>query len=153
MRAFVRGLGTRDEKRQGTERRGGECRLCWQPVAYFGIIASLSYRGVEINTAGKEGQSRSERESGGRGVWTCLPLACLSLPSINSVASQPAAGGRLSSEPRTDLQIHTDKSHVLGFFYSAEKDGFTLQSAVFTSEVLGKQSSPLSDSRLILFFA
>lgn len=120
MRAFVRGVGTRDEKRQGTERRGGECRLRWQPLAYFGITASLSYRGVEINTGGWGKRARVEqKESGGRGVWTCLPLACLSLPSINSAANQPAAGGRLSSEARTDLQMHTDKSHV--FFFIVQK--------------------------------
>lgn len=118
MRAFVCSVGTRDEKRQGTERRGGECRLRWQPVAYFGIITSQSYRRVEIDTGGKRARVE-QRESGGRGVWTCLPLARLSLPSINSVASQPAAGGRLSSEPRADLQIHTDKSHV--FFIVQKK--------------------------------
>lgn len=120
MRAFVRSVGTRDEKRQKTERRGGERRLRWQPVAYFGIIASLSYRGVEIDT-GEMTTRVEQRESAGRGVWTCLPLARLSLPSINSVASQLAAGGRLSSEPRTDLPIHTDKSHVLFCFFIVQK--------------------------------
>lgn len=138
MSAFVRRVGTRDEKRQGTERRGGECRLRWQPVAYFSIIASLSYRGVEINTGGK--RARVEQRERRRARSVDMPAASLLISSFHQLCGKSAGGRRLSSEPRTDLQIHTDKSHVLFcFFYSAEKDGFTLQSAVFTSEVLGKQ--------------
>lgn len=107
MRPFVLSLGTGDEKRQTKERKNWMLPLL--PVNRGFDIASLCYRGVEINMETVREKKKRNEKKRERAVWACLLFGYLSLFSINSAAHHLTSGGQLSTEPRLkqSLQIYT----------------------------------------------
>lgn len=95
----------------------------------------LQYHRIsELSRSGdRHGGGRVEQRERRRARSVDMPAASLLISSFHQLCGKSAGGRRLSSEPRTDLRIHTDKSHVLCcFFFTVQKKIVSPYSQLFS---------------------